>query len=237
MLSLLLLTAALGGCAVTAPPSDPAPALAPDAPAGVPQWWIVRVRMGWQDREQVAWHLDALLAEQVFAPVIRRLGPALPLWRFHRRAARDDTGHQLRFQIYADAAVAERVIAALRTSAMLDALMRAGYVKQVILPTAPDGASVGATSDPAWPEPIQASWPHFAMGVSRNWLSLIEEVGAQLDAPPRGDLSALVEHYRQVNAQVDALWQTHAQHAWLHHLNALFGYRPLLLREQRLMRF
>ena len=237
LLPLLLLAGALGGCAVTAPPADPVPALAPDTPAGMPQWWIVRVRMGWHDRAQVDWHLDALLAEQVFAPLLRRLGPALPLWRFHRRAAPDDTGHQLRFLVYADAAVAARVIAALRASAMLDALTRAGHVEQVILPAAPEGESVGATSDPAWPEPIQASWPHFAMGVSRNWLSLIEQVGAQFEPPPRGDLAALVEHYRQVNAQVDALWQTHAQHAWLHHLNALFGYRPILLRERRLMRY
>jgi hypothetical protein len=36
---------------------------------------------------------------------------------------------------------------------------------------------------------------------------------------------------------VDGLWRGNAQHAWLHHLNALFGYQPVLIREQRLMRF
>ena len=35
----------------------------------------------------------------------------------------------------------------------------------------------------------------------------------------------------------NALWQLHAQHAYLHHLNALFGYEPLLLRERRMARF
>ena len=40
-----------------------------------------------------------------------------------------------------------------------------------------------------------------------------------------------------INATVDALWRGNAQHAWLHHLNALFGYQPALIREQRLMRF
>ena len=236
---LLLLTAAavLSACAAQAPPPAAVPVLAADTPAGVPQWWIVRVRMGWQDGEQVAWHLDALLAEQVFAPLIQRLGPALTLWRFHRRAAADDTGHQLRFQVYADAAVAARVNAAVRASALLDALIRAGHVREVLIPAAPEGDSVGAISDPAWPQAVQRSWPHFAMGVSRNWLSLIGEVSAQLGPPPRDDLAALLEHYRAVNTQVDALWQAHAQHAWLHHLNALFGYRPLLMQERRLMRF
>jgi hypothetical protein len=233
----LAVAAGLAGCATPAPPGVSAPAAAPDTPAGTPQWWVVHVRMGWRGEAQVEWHLDALLAEQVFAPVIERLGPALVLWRFHRRAAPDATGHRLRFLFYADPAVAAQVLAAVRASALLADLVATGHVAEVELPDAPEGTAIEATSDPAWPPPVQRAWPYFAMGVSRNWLALVDDVSGQLDPPPAGDVEAMVAHYRAVNAQVDALWQVNAQHAWLHHLNALFGYQPVLLRERRLMRF
>ncbi len=237
---LLAATLALAGCATPAPPpATPPGALpaAPDSPAGTPEWWTVHVRMGWRGAEHVQWHLDALLAEQVFAPVIRRYGPALVLWRFHRRAAPDDLGHQVRFLYYADPAVAAQVTAAVGASAVLDRLRAGGHVSQVLLPVASDGAAVEATSDQGWPESIQRAWPHFAMGVSANWLALIGEESARLGPPPAGDVSALVEHYRAVNGAVDRLWQDHALHAWLHHLNALYGYRALWLQERRLIRF
>lgn len=34
-----------------------------------------------------------------------------------------------------------------------------------------------------------------------------------------------------------ALWQNEGRHAFLHHLNALFGYEPILIIEKRPMRF
>jgi hypothetical protein len=34
---------------------------------------------------------------------------------------------------------------------------------------------------------------------------------------------------------VDRIWEEEAQHALLHHLNAVFGYRPLMI--QKRMRF
>jgi hypothetical protein len=40
-----------------------------------------------------------------------------------------------------------------------------------------------------------------------------------------------------VNDRVSALWRGHGQHVYLHHLNALFGYAPLVIRETNLKRF
>jgi len=103
---------------------------------------------------------------------------------------------------------------------------------------APDDIAVG--TDPAWPREVQRAWPYFAMGASRNWLALVAEVGAGMPggtpAQAQG-LDALLAHYRAVNEKVDTLWRENAQHAWLHHLNALFGYQPALIRELRLMQF
>ena len=84
---------------------------------------------------------------------------------------------------------------------------------------------------------MQRAWPWFATGVSANWLALIREVAAGREPPPARDLQALVAHYAAVHDEVTALWREAGQHAWLHHLNALFGYQPLVFQERRLLRF
>lgn len=206
---------------------------------GEPQWWRIRVRMGYRDLEQVKWHVDALLADRVFAPLIERYALAITPWRFHRRAAPDESGHQFSFIFYADPAVAARIARALDASWLLDRLRRAGYVSSVVMPreAAPLGSDLGATSDRSWPTEIQRSWPWFIMGVSQHWLALIREVRASDSAPIGDDVETALARYRDIHQRVDALWQNHAQHAYLHHLNAVFAYRLLLLEERRLTRF
>jgi hypothetical protein len=94
-----------------------------------------------------------------------------------------------------------------------------------------------ATSDPSWPDAIQRSWPWFIMGVSQSWLRLISEV--RTARPLAGDPSAgeLIAYYQRIHEEVAGLWREHGQHAYLHHLNAPFGYQPLIIRETNLKRF
>ena len=69
------------------------------------------------------------------------------------------------------------------------------------------------------------------------WLKLIEEVGAEDPQPEYSDMAAVIDYYRTVNDRVNTLWREEGQHAYLHHLNALFGYQPLVIRETNLKRF
>ena len=94
------------------------------------------------------------------------------------------------------------------------------------------------TSDRSWSPAIQKSWPFYIMGVSEMWLNLIREVASQTSG---GKTPATVEEqlrfYEQVNASIEQMWKDEGQHAFLHHLNAIFGYEPLTVREKRLMGF
>ena len=95
---------------------------------------------------------------------------------------------------------------------------------------------IANSSDANWPAEIQASWPWYIMGVSQTWLSLIDQVRAEQPLEETsGD--ALLDYYGEVNARVTALWRDYGQHVYLHHLNALFGYAPLVIRETNLKRF
>lgn len=229
----------LAACASVESPRAPLPQSAPGVPAGVAEWWSVRLQMGFDPAEAVSWYVDALLADQIFAPLIERLGPSFTLWRFHRRAAADETGHQFSFIFYADRDIAVRVSTAISASALLDSLRERNVVREIMLPGAQSskGTDVAATSDPAWPEAVQRSWPYYIMGVSRSWLALIAQVRASRPVLPSLVSEALLSEYAAINGEVNALWRSYAQHAYLHHLSALFGYQPLLIEERRLIRF
>ena len=94
------------------------------------------------------------------------------------------------------------------------------------------------TSDKRWPPSIQKSWPYYIMGASRMWLNLIAETRAGLPGTDRflslQDNEAL---YREANAAITAMWEQKGRHAFLHHLNAIFGYEPVMVQEQQMLKF
>jgi hypothetical protein len=43
---------------------------------------------------QTRWENDLLIAHQIAAPLLKARRIEIDLWRFHRRSAEDNTGHQ-----------------------------------------------------------------------------------------------------------------------------------------------
>lgn len=202
-------------------------------------WWKVSFELAWAQEAEPNWHLDALLADQIMAPIIAHAEPRISLWRFHRRAARDNSGHRFSFLFYADAETAGIVNNGVENSPLAAQLLGAGIIKEVRLARLDQAVAqdIGATSDPAWPEAIQRGWPWFIMGVSQSWLRLIDEAKAQRPPLDRTSTADVSEYYRGIHDDVSTLWREHGQHAYLHHLNAIFGYQLLIIRETNLKRF
>ena len=205
-------------------------------------WWYVRFIREWPEdsEEEPAWYLDLLIANEIVAPVFYRHEANIPLWRFHRRAAHDQYGHALSFIIYATPETAEAVYSDIRSDPLLESLIASGRVDRV---TYEDTADIKRparedVSDKNWPIEIQKAWPSFIMGVSRTWLDLVSQKADEFgrgETPARlPDLDPL---YRQVNESIDDLWRKEGRHAFLHHLNAVFGYQPLIIYEKKLQTF
>lgn len=203
-------------------------------------WWYVRFKMKWPEGKEPSWYMDPLLAKEVVAPVLFELQQGIALWRFHRRASRDRAGHQFSFIFYASPATASAVYDRIRSDGTLQVLKKAGAViadsyddtNRVTRPHIQD------TSDPHWSLDLQKSWPYFIMGVSRTWLELIELQSAKVEKTE--DLSSfedLKAEYTRINAAIDQLWQREGGHAFLHHLNAIFGYVPVQFYEKRTLSF
>lgn len=232
---------AVAGCAMTvkrkaAETIEPPPAEI----ASSTGWWSARFRMYWPPEEEPLWHMDLLIAHEILAPVIVQYKDRIHLWRFHRRATRDRAGHQFSFIFYASAETAYQVFETLRSNALLTEMASAARVIREIYDN-PDRIlkpRIKDTSDPNWPTLIQKTWPYYIEGVSQMWLNLIAETIA--DMPTADTPLSLDEYetlYKEVNATIISLWENNGRHAYLHHLNALFGYRPLVFYEKRMLNF
>ena len=197
-------------------------------------WWFVRFRMD-RPAEETHWERDLLLAHRVAAPLIFAHGDVIDLWRFHRRSAEDETGHQFSYLFFASAETADKINRTIRSDPLVEQLLSEGVVREVLTDAVDhnDHPNVGDTSDPKWSPVMQDTWPHYIMGVSRMWLGMIDQVSREKGIADDAAVSELLEHYAQVNDEVTHLWQQEGYHALLHHLNAIYGYEALVYWEKR----
>ena len=144
------------------------------------------------------------------------------------------------FIFFASASTAENVLNGIKIDPSIDRFIRAGIIDRagyddpmrIIRPNLEDEA------DKSWPLAVRRAWPYYMMGASQLWLNLIAETAAQklADQPP-ASVAEIESFYQQVDRAVTEVWQNQGQHAFMHHLNALFEYEPLIYRERRYMTF
>jgi hypothetical protein len=241
---MILLALPLWGCAAAiqtgpAGPVAPAPvSVAGDAEKG---WWRVSFQMDWpEDQEKPAWYMDLCLAHMVLSPVIDHYKASLVLYRFHRRAMRDREGHRFSFIFYATPQTARRVFEEIKTDKNVAAMIGSGKIVKVVFDDSSGykNLHIEDTSDPKWSPAVRKSWPYYIMGASQMWLHLIDEI---IDEHPEWsrpeEWPEAEDFYRGVDGVVNDLWQEEGRHAFLHHLNALFGYESLVVYEKKLMTF
>ena len=107
---ILFMTVAISSCTSIGPVKAPRPEIieseAEDAEYG---WWYTRFKMKWPQDVEPSWHIDLLIAHQIVSPVLDQYRDRIKLWRFHRRASRDQNGHQFSFIFYSTAKTARQI--------------------------------------------------------------------------------------------------------------------------------
>ncbi len=227
---LLLFTVSLWGCAVM--PSPTAQVTAPDSASieDLPKgegWWYARFHIARPEGEPTRWHIDTLLAGEVIAPVFDRHYGDILIWRIHRRAPQDEYGHVFSFIFYSTAAGAQRIYNDIENSPVLARLRQDGVVTRVGFDDVGslERPDIEDTSDANWLPVVQQTWPALIMGASRMWLDMVTVLAAR-----QPQETALEERYRAVQEEISRIWAEQGQHAVLHHLSAIYGYKPLLIR-------
>ena len=203
-------------------------------------WWSIRFQHDWPEGGSAEWYMDALIAHRVVAPILELYRDQIPLWRFHRRAARDKAGHRFSFIFYTDSISAQRVIDAVQNDPLVAEMLQAGNVRQISV----DGngqitkPGIGDTSDQSWSLVVRNTWPYFIMGVSKTWLEMIAtEADRGQSLTDSASAENLMQQYRNIDNEVRQVWQAEGHHAFLHHLNAIFGYTPVIVGQDELMKF
>lgn len=238
---LIFLMMVIAGCATTrlAKPSETI-APPPQEIAASSGWWSARFQMHWPQEAPANWHLDLLIAHKIVLPALTEHQDEILLWRFHRRAVRDEAGHQFSFIFYAPAETAYQVYHLIRSNELLSEMKFAGMIVE-------DGydntdriskPGIEEASDAAWPHSIQKNWPYFIMGASQMWLNLISETIAGMPNSYRPlSIEEYEARYEEANAVITELWRKKGQHAFLHHLSALFGYQEIIFYDKRMLKF
>jgi len=231
----LLLCFLIIGCSLEPVKHEAAIASSETLEASEKGWWYARFRMNWPEHSDPVWHMDSMVAHLVVSPVLDEKRPQIELWRFHRRARRDGAGHQFSFIFYSTPDTASKIYQALESNASLKRLIAEGKIEKLVFDNTGEikRPNIEDTSDPVWDEIIQKSWPYYIMGVSEMWLDMVERVVAY--NKDKADTSE--EFYDYVHNTVTLLWKKEGNHAFLHHLNGLFAYRPMVITERKLMTF
>lgn len=203
-------------------------------------WWYTRFYIKWTEDSEPSWHIDMLLAQKVISPVLYRYKNDLTLWRFHRRAVLDPSGHKFSFIFYSSPEMADKIYSAIQSDSLLKELEENGNILHVGYDdtstiTRPN---IEDTSDAKWSSPVKKAWPHYIMGASQMWLNLIAEISEETSTENiPSSLKEQLIFYEQIRESIKTTWQTEGQHAFLHHINALFGYDPVLITKRDLQFF
>ena len=201
------------------------------------KWHNFRFRMQWPENENPKWWLDLFVVDSLFREVLSNYREKIALWRFHRRAARDNSGHQLTLICYMTKEDLVLINDVIQKSKTLEILNNNGLLRE--FSHKEGGPNIKDSSDGTWSIEIQRSWPYFICGVSDMLLEMIdtirESVADNLNLHlPLEELNDIERLYIKVNERLTTLWQQEGSHAYFHHINALFGYAPLLAQPRNL---
>ena len=65
----------------------------------------------------------------------------------------------------------------------------------------------------------------------------IQQISREKGLAESMEYQELLEHYRKVAGSMNGQWRDFAQHAYFHHLSALYGYQPVKVRTTELKQF
>jgi len=201
-------------------------------------WWEIGFHQRYGHDDEIRWEYDALIALKVLKPILEK-EKEIKLWRFHRRAVADRDAHRFGFFFYATQKIGEGVYQQVNEQPLIKKLLNNRQIDRLSFYNINKKlrSDIGDTSDKKWPVELQKTWPYFIMGVSQTWLGLVEHYYSELKLSDNADLDEQLKGFKQVSDKIDLIWKYNGNHAFLHHLNALFAYQELYILEQRLGRF
>ena len=169
------------------------------------------------------WWIDIYLIDTAFRKIIEKYN--IQLYRFHRRDADDGIGHQLSLFCYVTEIVLEKIKKDLFNDVSIKLLDENSMHKSKSIEIFNN--DLNSTSDKNWSIELQYSWVYFINGVSKMLLDLISNIK---NHKIPDNLKDLKKSYNKINNELSLLYSVRGSHAFIHHISALFGYAPTILK-------
>lgn len=198
------------------------------------KWYGFNFRITWTENQEPKTWVDIFIIDRIVRDVISKKESELKLWRIHRRSARDERGHELTldcFTIEETGSLIEELIRENDSFKILkdNNLLAEDLVKGTGGSNIHDIADDISTRD--WQMELKKSWPYYIQGCSKLFLYLIEFLKGNIQADfDDKNISKIESFYTELNNRISEIWQKHGSHAFFHHINAIFGYVPLLAK-------
>ena len=201
------------------------------------KWNNFRFKIDWDVNQNPKWWIDLFILDDIVRKVLLEHRDEIELWRVHRMADIDSARHQLTFLCYATDKTAKSIdtlIAAKDTLKVLidNNLLQKYFWEEKLMENSKTNIQNG--SDESWPIELQNSWPIFIQGVSEMLLELIAQFKNQITAEGQplhssAKISSIESYYLNLEKRLLTLWNRNGCHGFFHHINALFGYAPLVI--------
>jgi len=95
---------------------------------------------------------------------------------------------------------------------------------------------IGTDNDSTWPLIIKEAWPYYANGMSKAWLTMVDDCVKEVcrnnfieypllpfDALKKESRLDRIMLYNNVSKRMGGLWMDYGKHAFFHHISVLFG--------------
>lgn len=192
------------------------------------KWYFYRFRLYDDFNKETKWWLDLFIIDQIVRKVIENnsISNKIDLWRFHRRKGKDIAGHQFSFLCYTKKKNSKKIDKFIKNTDGFKILSNNNILGKYFIEEGGEG--INGSGDRHWPEKISYSWPYFIQGVSRSIMEMIKLITFDYYINNITDMDNLLEIeelYQKVDKHLDYYWYEYGGHAFLHHLNGLFGYQ------------
>lgn len=198
------------------------------------KWYGFNFRITRPENEEPRTWIDIFIIDKIIREVICKKKVDIQLWRIHRRWKNDGSGHEFTLDCFTKEQTANSIEKLIRESEPFKILQENSLLADD-LNKVPNGKNIHDIADDestiAWPEELKRSWPYYINGCCKMFLDLIELLrnSSHTDVEEKG-ISKLESFYTEINNRLIKVWQEHGSHAFFHHINAIFGYEPLLAK-------
>lgn len=201
------------------------------------KWHRISFKIKWDRNSPPRFFIDLIIIDLLINSTIKKFKSNLECWTFHRSASpRHDDGHVLKLNVYTTPEIASKILDHIKFNEDYNRIKN--YFEETEVKLEDMGTELKVISGGInASQEILESWPYYIKGTCDMFVNLIEEIKkSKSDKINKDNQKQLEEYYKEIEKEIDDKWLG-GQNAFLHHLGAIFGYKPIyfISREKAIM--